>query len=122
MRLIPWYRPTPEQRGIAVAPPPPSPPVPAPRPTRPAGVRFVPNQVLTPAPGNGRVTFDIPHPVVLSDGAPVSVYVRGVAVPVDGYEIAADVGSGDGITLTLRDAPSSGDLVTVSGFCRDSGT
>ena len=94
-------------------------PGPAPRPARPAGVRFVPHQVVTPAPGNGRVLFDLPHPVVLDDGAPVSVYVRGVAVPVDGFEIAAIVDGGDGVTLTLRDAPSAGDLVPVSGFCRD---
>lgn len=96
-------------------------PVPEPRATRPASVRFVPNQTVTPPAGSGRVVFSIPLPVVLDDGAPVSVYVRGVAVPVDGFEIAADVDSGDGITLTLVDAPTQGDLVTVSGFCRDSG-
>lgn len=100
-------------------PPPPDPAPPAPRPARPAGVRFVANQIVEPAPGDGRVEFSIPNPVVLGDGAPVSVYVRGVAVASDGYEIAVDVGTGDGITLTLRDAPSTGDLVTVSGFCRE---
>lgn len=121
MRLIPWYRPTLEQRGIAVPPAPPDPPAPAPRSPRPAGVRFVDHQTVTPAPGNGRRSFAIPHPVVLDDAAPVSVYVRGVAVPVDGYEIASDIESGDGNILTLVDAPSAGDLVTISGFCRDSG-
>lgn len=120
MRLLPWYRPTPEQRGIAVLPAPPDPAPPAPRPPRPAGVRYVDHQTLTPPPGNGRVLFDIPHPVVLDDGAPLSVYVRGVAVPVDGYEIATTNEAGDGLSILLHSAPSAGDFVTVSGFCRDS--
>jgi hypothetical protein len=119
VRLIPWYRPTLEQRGIAVAPAPPDPLPPEPRLSRPAGVRYVDHQTVTPAPGNGLTVFAIPHPVVLDDAAPVSVYVRGVAVPVDGYEITSDIESGDGNILTLVDAPSAGDFVTISGFCRD---
>lgn len=119
MYLRPWHRPTLEERGVALAPAPPDPPTPADRLPRPAGVRYVPGQVLTPPPGDGRTVFSIPHPVVLDDGAPVSVYVRGVAVLVDGFEIGTNV-DGDGDTLTLRDAPFEGDLVTVSGFCRDS--
>jgi len=82
-------------------------------------VRFVDHQILTPTPGTGRTVFAILHPVVLDDAAPVSVYVRGVPVPVGGYEITSDIESGDGNILTLVDAPSAGDLVTLSGFCRD---
>lgn len=98
----------------APSPPPPTTVVSA----RPAGVRYVPNQILTPVPGSGRLEFSIPHPVVLDDGASVVVYVRGVAVPSDGYAIATDVG-GDGISITFQHAPFEGDLVTISGFCRE---